>query len=1333
MAFSTQKEFFHIPYINESYELNCTGVCVNLKTYPSSIDDRSWSENEEKKSRFVADLVACNNPIFVKHGNENFKNFIDTYGSNLLLEDSLINAADDAIDWLQDLMKRNILNNQLPESDMKLLSIKMDNAEIKRIINQRYNRDNARTLQVKLNGWISSKNELHEEKELKEIIRTIDDMDKTQDLLEAENAYLKRIIEKQSIRCRLDSLEINPEQSTDVEYLQRKINEMAKELSLLRQTEDMLIRKCAQMCRSECNEAFKIEGVYMNNAFSLEQDILNIQRILQERDALRKKCKNLEALGEKLNALEQKANEAENISEDLEDNINQQNQYINDIQQEMDKMKNYYENEVDKAKGLEKLLTCRCNQVMQELLSARCAAQRTECQQIEIEELHRQLLKRDIALNEYDCQYQQLMVVVCELNRRYCNQHGSGTGVVPAYSPEMGDDLAFYTRVTLDHIMNELCKQSDCFKFINQNRSSEDPAINSLEECTLELGRLRKLLTQQTDSCQAVKNEKKETSYSVDKCNQELERLNDLLKQKDEQLEVLIEENECLCMAAEISKNKLDDLDNQVQKLDEDTRHMEQGIVESIGLIQDIGDVSHENELLKGKISQLEDGEARQLISDLSKQLEDCREQSRLIREINDEMGKTLQKFGINPEEIENKVKLIESSKREFPDKDLSGMEPPVQLKEHLSSIKESGKDLEKTLLPASRLSGEAQNNDIKEPESIKEENKGTGLKTDREAINSHLSGKVHGVAIEGEKLNAVVPESTKKLIEEQGSGAGVEIGRELGVNSGSIRSLLKANDSVAKNKDDAITGNGGVGNEQQTGGKQQNLQSAKDGVIPNSSVTEKHLGYGESGGTRKEKVTATGEEKIPAPFSGQNVSKMGPAGSDQNTGRGKESVIGQSVKQAVQSNRIQKATKPDRGGLDEDINIRDQGAEKNGSNEAKPLEVPKSGAGSAQAASPGLEVPKSGAGSAQAASPGLEVPKSGAGSAQAATPGLEVPKSGAGSAQAATPGLSQGIGLTVAQEMTTNPNIPSTKQGPKSMKVHEPTKSTDQGAILGPGAVKDDFAKSRAEVTLPGDQSKNVRGIGLSGQRKRSSAAEDTKESKFGNKIYKNKGDKSLTSESASSGHISHSSSVLIKIGISNKMGKRISSRCRDGGQFDDFVKHTVQSLSAGDIDGCALEKELRKILDMFIDECGFCFCKCNVPKSRFYAICHKLYHHGLHTLDFRELTYMHKRIYAAAENILPGCLFNMIVKEMTRFSCTSTDNRQYASNTLNTQSLQKCCTCKTTFCCDTNEEKLLHKVIRLESDIESAKTCLKNLKSIPSHLSIPRCRFSLEDFSAK
>jgi len=63
MAFSTQKEFFHVPFSNETYEFECIDSCVKLKSYPSTIDDRSWSANEDKKSQFVAGLVACNSPI----------------------------------------------------------------------------------------------------------------------------------------------------------------------------------------------------------------------------------------------------------------------------------------------------------------------------------------------------------------------------------------------------------------------------------------------------------------------------------------------------------------------------------------------------------------------------------------------------------------------------------------------------------------------------------------------------------------------------------------------------------------------------------------------------------------------------------------------------------------------------------------------------------------------------------------------------------------------------------------------------------------------------------------------------------------------------------------------------------------------------------------------------------------------------------------------------------------------------------------------------------------------------------------------------------------------
>lgn len=178
----------------------------------------------------------------------------------------------------------------------------------------------------------------------------------------------------------------------------------------------------------------------------------------------------------------------------------------------------------------------------------------------------------------------------------------------------------------------------------------------------------------------------------------------------------------------------------------------------------------------------------------------------------------------------------------------------------------------------------------------------------------------------------------------------------------------------------------------------------------------------------------------------------------------------------------------------------------------------------------------------------------------------------------------------------------------------------------------------------------------------------------------------------------------------LGSKSGKAGTSKGKGGGggkgkgkdgsteeHFEEFVKNTMKSLNAGEIDGCGLERELRKILDMFIDECGFCFCKCNIPKSRFYAICHKLYHLGLHTLDFKDLAYMHKRIFAAAENILPGCLFNIIMKDILSGSPQGIVPVCAAPGAPTQPSLpaveQQCCSCKSSLCCNDTDEKLMMK----------------------------------------
>ncbi|XP_017131566.1 uncharacterized protein LOC108148821 [Drosophila elegans] len=426
MAFSTQKEFFHVPFSNETYEFECIDACVKLKSYPSTIDDRSWSASEDRKSQFVADLVACNSPI-KKTSDEGGKPTPrsplgpeDEYGSNLVVGDSLINAADDTIGRMQELMiKNNMLQRKLADSDDKLRTANEESDEIRRIMDQRYDPAKSKALRKKIQELADAdKITPQDEEELNDLQAAIDDMNKAHDILEAENANLKRLIDKQSKRCKMDSIPIDPERSQDIPYLQKKIDDLGKEVALLREFEDDVLKRCAKKCGSGGGGGSDAGGrgsppggaARGKGSFSPDRDAANIQKILADRDALRKKCKELEELGDKVNELEQKANEAECLSSSLEGNLQQQNQCMQQLQCEMQDMQCYYENEVDKAKGNEEILKCRCNQMKQELVAAKCAVQRAQCQQMEIDVLRNELRKRDIAINAYDCQYQQLMM-----------------------------------------------------------------------------------------------------------------------------------------------------------------------------------------------------------------------------------------------------------------------------------------------------------------------------------------------------------------------------------------------------------------------------------------------------------------------------------------------------------------------------------------------------------------------------------------------------------------------------------------------------------------------------------------------------------------------------------------------------------------------------------------------------------------------------------------------------------------------------------------------------------------------------------------------------------
>ncbi|EDX13956.1 GD20968, partial [Drosophila simulans] len=313
---------------------------------------------------------------------------------------------------IADLSRRRAhINDVLPKGERN---------KIKRIMDQRYDPEKSKALKKKIKQ-LADDNKItpQDEKELNGLQAAIDDMNKAHDILEAENANLKRLLEKQSKRCKMDSIKIDPEKSNDIPYLQKKIDDLGKEVALLREFEDEVMKRCAKKCGSEGgggggggggNAGRAARGPPGKGSFSPDKDAENIKKILADRDALRKKCKELEELGCKVNQLEEKANEAECLTCNLEENLRKQCRCMEQMQCEMHDMQNYYENEVDKARGNEEILKCRCNQMKQELVAAKCAVQRAQCQQMEIEVLRNELRKRDTALNAYDCQFQQIMM-----------------------------------------------------------------------------------------------------------------------------------------------------------------------------------------------------------------------------------------------------------------------------------------------------------------------------------------------------------------------------------------------------------------------------------------------------------------------------------------------------------------------------------------------------------------------------------------------------------------------------------------------------------------------------------------------------------------------------------------------------------------------------------------------------------------------------------------------------------------------------------------------------------------------------------------------------------
>lgn len=57
----------------------------------------------------------------------------------------------------------------------------------------------------------------------------------------------------------------------------------------------------------------------------------------------------------------------------------------------------------------------------EQLMEAKCMAQKTDLLQMEASCLRNEILKRDMALSDYDCQYKQLMVSIAIFKHHRCD------------------------------------------------------------------------------------------------------------------------------------------------------------------------------------------------------------------------------------------------------------------------------------------------------------------------------------------------------------------------------------------------------------------------------------------------------------------------------------------------------------------------------------------------------------------------------------------------------------------------------------------------------------------------------------------------------------------------------------------------------------------------------------------------------------------------------------------------------------------------------------------------------------------------------------------------
>ncbi|XP_050319566.1 uncharacterized protein LOC126752642 isoform X3 [Bactrocera neohumeralis] len=1569
MAFSTQKEFFHVPFMNETVDYECRKACVKLKTYQSTIDHRSWAMDESLQSRFLSDLITCQTPVggfgdgdgddeydYDYDGDETgeaagapgrnrgsgrgggraggrtkrgvgrpvhtdsgyigepgmrgdegagpsgrgrvggpggggpggggprgggtggggprgggpggsgpggggpgsgpggfsggggpggggpggaFPGSADGRGgklgqSGLIIADSVIACANEQMGRMQDLLlhKKN-LEKQLEVSNERLKVSNMENDKIKAIMNNKFDSSHSKDFYNKIQKLTSGgKISKGEENELLQIYNKFEDMSKAYEILQAENAYLKRLMEKLSLRASFEALKVEPEKSNDIAFLQNEVNKLRKELSILRKFEDD-----------------KLKGTMDSNRNKMsDQDAETLKAIVKERNALREKCKTFKDLEAKVYELQKIAKEADKMSDSLSNDLDSQSKHINKMEQEMKQMQDYYEDQIAKHKFNEDILRCQLDEMKEELIRARCSAQKAECLQMEISSLRNELMRRELALNDYNCQYNQLMNVIDELQHNAIqNLHDTQTQTCSDYM----DDLTFFARATLNEIKKEIKKRG------GDGDKIGGPAITdglSPDECCAELQRLHDMVKQLTRQNEYLQNNVQKAAE--DYCAEAFVKLREMeekYKKSQDDISYLKKDKDALNMHAMDKLNefsdRVDKMGTDVGKAVKDTAYMDKDLKESMKLVKEISDIQLKNVQLSNAVNALNTRDDQSIIDDLRRQLLEEQAKNKKCQEENKKLRELLEKRGIDPDLATKDIM------REVADVQKGGPATGLDVQRGGPFI---GPDGQKgTPSGAGQLAGPDKGGpfvgkDIG-PEVGKKFESGGGEVVGADVVRKGGPGESAVVGPEaGKKAGPGVadiggPSAVRKdeldtsgvrgpdAVKAPTPGGGPEATQPVAPGAGPGPAAAKTSGPGAGGP---VTGGPGAGGPA-VGGPSPGAAGGPPKGAPitggpgiggppaGSPGADPGTGGSPAGGPGTGATTG-GPGTGPATSGpGAGPASGGPAaGGPSATGPGAGSPVGGGPAAGGPGPVGPAAGGPIAGGPTAGGPAAGgpvaggPAADRPGAGPGRvgPAAVgpgtgdttggpgtdgptgggPGTGAttGGPAAGGPGLGAPTAGApgaggpvaGGPAAGGPAAGVPAAGGpaagdpgaigpaarrpgaagptgdgpatGGPGAVGPAAGIPGAGGPAAGGPAAGGPAAVGPAAGGAGAAGPTGGGPAAGgPGAVgpAAGGPTAAGPTGggpATGGPGAVGPAAGVPGADgpaVGIPGAGGPAVGGpgpgtgdigrpgairrgepvvgegggpggytgdIGPGGADQTRSPGEPDRSGPGLNKIggAGPVGDGSAIGDGESGGRTG------IKPGKGEGIGGGVPGRgpvsrgaptsgggksrrgkgaaaSADSDAFQQFIDSNANTMISNIRAGSALEKELRAILNSFMMECGFCFCKSLVPKSKFYALCHKLLHNGIQCMSFRELAYMHRKIFMAADKLHPGCLLSMILTEL---------------GFKDGEGL-KCCHCKNALCCSNSEEMLKEKVSKLERDIEMAKEYLDSLKGQP------------------